>query len=200
MRDLNSHYRIFQSLALRPIWLLLPVVLSAAALSACDSGTPRHPAAEGAFPLPALAATPALGERRAEFGDRTLLINFWATWCTPCRDEMPDLQALSDSLDRDRFAVIGVSIDDDRNLVQEFLLDYGISFANYHDRDQSLASERLGILVLPVTYIVAPDGRILARISGARRWDRDSLMELLDAPESAGSARGVAALESGQRS
>ena len=199
MRDLNSHYRVFQSRALRAFWLAWPVVLSAVALSACDGGNPRPPAAEAAFPLPELASTPALGERRAEFGDRTLLINFWATWCGPCRDEMPDLQALSDSLDRDRFAVIGVSIDDDRNLVQEFLLDHGIRFANYHDRDQSLASGRLGILVLPVTYVVAPDGTILARVSGARRWDRDSLMELLDVPASAGSASSVSALARGER-
>ena len=116
----------------------------------------------------------------AEAADPLVIVEVWATWCAPCRDEMPDLQRLSETLDRDRFAVIGVSIDDDSNLVKEFLLDYDIRFANYHDRDQSLASGRLGIRVLPVTYLVASDGSILARVDGARSWNPASLGALLD--------------------
>ena len=194
MRYIDFRHRYCQARALWLAWLLSPLLLAG-----CDAGNSSRLAADEIFPLPSLAAMKSLDDQRADFGERTLLINFWATWCGPCRKEMPDLQKLSDSLDRDRFAVIGVSIDDDRNLAEEFLLDYRIRFTNFHDRDQVLASRLLDIRTLPVTYIVKSDGTILARIDGARSWTPASLREWLGAGDVSASAQAAGASESRER-
>ena len=132
------------------------------------------------FPLPAVSDIEHLGGRDIDLGDKTLVINFWATWCAPCRREMPDLQRLSDTLDRDSFEVIGISIDEDSNLAREFLLEYGIRFANYRDPEQRLASGLLGIRALPVTFIVAADGSILNRVTGELVWNEAKFEALLN--------------------
>ena len=169
----------FQTRALRPVRTLSMLVTVVLALQACGDGKQNISAAGGIFPLPALAAMTPLDERRAELDDKILLINFWATWCSPCREEMPDLQELSDAFGRENFAVIGVSIDEDGNLAREFLLQNGIRFANFQDREQALSAGQLGISVLPATYLVDPDGEILARVDGVRAWNRETLKELL---------------------
>jgi len=149
------------------------------ALQACADGKHDQAVTSEVFPLPALSAMTRLDERRAELDDKILLINIWATWCSPCREEMPGLQELSDTIDGDNFAVIGISIDEDGNLAREFLLQSGIRFANFLDREQALSSGRLAIRVLPATFIVDPDGQILARVDGVRSWNRDTLRQLL---------------------
>ena len=168
-----------QTRAVRPVWMLPALLATVLALQACTDGKRDDSAARELFPLPALAAMPRLGDHGADLDDKLLLINFWATWCHPCREEMPDLQGLSDSLGPENFAVIGVSIDQDSNLAREFLLQSGIRFANFHDPEQTLSSGRLGIRVLPATYIVDPDGAILARIDGGRSWNRETLRQIL---------------------
>ena len=136
-------------------------------LSSCSEQT-RDPAEQGSdFPLQSLESLPLLGATRPNLGNKILLINFWATWCAPCREEMPYLQRLSEELDPDRFAVIGVSVDDDANLVREFLLQYRIRFPNYLDADKNLASDQLGLGSYPQTFIVSPDGTITRRIDKA---------------------------------
>ena len=136
-------------------------------LSSCSEQT-RDPAGEGnVFPLQSIESLPLLGSTRPSLGNKTLLINFWATWCAPCREEMPYLQRLSERLDPDRFAVIGVSVDDDANLVREFLLQYRIRFPNYLDAGNNLASDRLGLGSYPQTFVVSPDGIIKRRIDQA---------------------------------
>ena len=136
-------------------------------LSGCSDQV-RDPAEAGnAFPLQSIESLPLLGETRPSLGNKTLLINFWATWCAPCREEMPGLQRLSERLDPDRFAVIGVSVDDDVNLVREFLLQYRIRFPNYLDAGKNLASDRLGLGSYPQTFVVSPEGIITRRIDKA---------------------------------
>ena len=124
------------------------------------------------FPLDALMQTTDLGTSRTALEGRTLVINFWATWCAPCREEMPMLQQLSDRLDPNRFAVIGVSVDDDANLVREFLLRHDIRFHSFQDRGMRLARETLGIVAYPQTFIVTPRGLISDRIDGAISSER----------------------------
>lgn len=113
---------------------------------------------------------------------RRLVVNFWATWCEPCRDEMPGLQRLSDSADD--ILVIGVSLDGDVNLAREFLLRHGIRFPNYSMPVDEGRRRGLAIPALPETWLVGTEGRVRARISGARDWssveERKHLRALLD--------------------
>ncbi|WP_207063259.1 TlpA disulfide reductase family protein [Motiliproteus sp. SC1-56] len=111
---------------------------------------------------------------------RVLIINLWATWCAPCREEMPALQALSEQLDPERYKVAGISVDRDLNLVKEFLLKYGIDFAEFRDPNMKMAKARLGVEVLPETLIIDSDGRLHRRVTGIRDWsDADFLESIL---------------------
>ena len=172
-------YKIFQTNGIHSISLVLLCGISVYGLTGCSDRDHARPTAGDSFPLPALAKIQRLGDQQSGLNDKTLLINFWATWCTPCRREMPDLQRLSESLDREKFAVLGISVDEDSNLVREFLLEYGIRFANYQDREQLIASQMLGIQAFPETFIVDPDGLILQRISGERTWNESTFKALL---------------------
>jgi len=99
------------------------------------------------------------------------VLNLWATWCAPCRHEMPSLDRLAGLLDDTRFRVVGLSVDDDDHLVREFLLERKIFFENYLDRQMRNANELIGIRVFPSTFFIGGDGRLLKVVEGWRYWD-----------------------------
>ena len=179
MGIINSRRKIFQANGIRSISVILLIGFALYGPPGCSDRGQAYPGAGESFPLPALAKIQRLGDQETGLNDKILLINFWATWCTPWRKEMPDLQKLSETLDREKFAVIGISVDEDSNLVREFLLEYGIRFANYRDGEQLLASQMLGIRAFPETFIVGPDGSILKRLSGERAWNESTFKALL---------------------
>ena len=162
---------------------LLPLTLPLAlllALTAC--GEPREPVGPQVgepFPdldLPALDGPPLnLGAYRG----RVLVLNVWATWCAPCREEMPSLQRLSERYP-ERLAVVGLTVDEDTHLAREFLLKYGIRFANASDPSGAVAEGLLGVVAYPDTFIVGPDGRLVEHVTGGREWDGEEMVSLLD--------------------
>jgi thiol-disulfide isomerase/thioredoxin len=99
------------------------------------------------------------------------VLNIWATWCAPCRHEMPSLDRLAGLLDEARFRVMGLSVDQDDHLVREFLIDRKIFFENYLDNHMSSAEDLVGIRVFPSTFFIGPDGRLLKVVEGWRYWD-----------------------------
>jgi peroxiredoxin len=111
---------------------------------------------------------------------KALVINFWATWCEPCRKEMASLERLHRQADPAKLAVLGVSVDTDRYLAQEFLLQQRLTFANYSDAEQKLARAALGIQAFPATFVVAPDGSLRARITGVRDWGSADMLRILE--------------------
>ncbi len=133
-------------------------------------------------PFPDLLLTDFSGRqsRLSEYRGKLLVVNLWATWCEPCRREMPNLQQLSDSLDGDRFAVIGIAGDDDVHVVREYLRDKQIKFAKYIDAGHQQASERLGVALYPYTFLVSPQGVLLDRVPGPREWHNEAVMDLLE--------------------
>ena len=164
---------------------ILCIGLLVQGLSGCSDTVKQSPVAGEIFPLSALDQITSISGDEIDIKGKILLINFWATWCAPCRSEMPELQKLSDSLDAGRFAVIGVSVDEDSNLIREFLLQYKIKFRNFQDDNFRLASEQLGIKTYPETFIVSPQGIITRRLSEVIRWDQNITRQLLEADDKA---------------
>ncbi len=158
--------------------VLLIVLLSLITLltSACDKTQYK---AGDVFPIETLQQLITTSNKPVDIKGKILIINFWATWCHPCREEMPSLQKLSDSLDKAQFQVIAISIDDDENLMQEFLIQNAITFNNYHDPKKILTQQQLNIQAYPETIIVAPDGIIIKRVSGEQSWNKQYLKTLL---------------------
>ena len=102
--------------------------------------------------------------------EKVRVINIWATWCPPCRAELPSLQSLSNKLDPEKFAVIGISVDEDADYVREFLKDTGVAYLNYLDSDRKIAGDQFGVDSYPQTLILRPDGVVVDRVIGARDW------------------------------
>lgn len=116
----------------------------------------------------------------AEHQGKLVLVHFWATWCAPCRKEMPSLERLSRKLDPERFVLLGVSVDEDANLVKEFKIKYGIKFAAYIDQDMRLARGQFGATAFPETFIIGRDGRLVRHMLGEHEWDTPAMMQVLD--------------------
>ncbi len=116
----------------------------------------------------------------ASLNDKLVVVHFWATWCAPCRKEMPSLERLSQKLDPNKFALIGISVDEDVNLVKEFKLKYGIQFANYIDIDMPLAKGHFGATAFPETFIISRDGKLLRHMIGEHEWDTPAMLKLLN--------------------
>ena len=119
----------------------------------------------------------------ALYAGKTLILNVWATWCAPCREELPALQRLSARLDPDQFVVAGLSIDTDADFVREFLRDVGVDYANYIDATHDVARPLFGIDSVPQTLVIGPDGTLRTRIEGLRDWDDPQLIASLGGPE-----------------
>ncbi len=100
---------------------------------------------------------------------KVVVLNFWATWCPPCVDEMPSLEALHREIADEGGTVLGVSVDEDARAYEDFLQRFQISFPNHRDPARRLAAE-YGTAMFPETYIIDKDGRIARKIIGAQDW------------------------------
>ena len=134
------------------------------------------------FPTFSLQGIDQADSDSAAFRGKVLVINVWATWCPPCRREMPSLERLHARLDPARARLIGLSVENDQHQVREWLRKSNISFPNYLDTGTPRARELLRITSFPQTFLVSPDGRVIARIEGARDWaDPKWAMQINDA-------------------
>lgn len=161
--------------------LYLLLLLASAALSGCGKETPV--AAPKIGDTIANATFVGIEDNRLELAtikDKLVIVHFWATWCAPCRKEMPSLERLSQKLDLNKFALLGISVDEDRNLVKEFKLKYGIQFAEYIDLDMALAKGRFGVTAFPETFIIGRDGKLLRHIMGEQEWDTPAMLKVLN--------------------
>jgi thiol-disulfide isomerase/thioredoxin len=123
---------------------------------------------------PAFSFTELDGTPRtlADFRGRVLLINFWATWCAPCIEEMPALDRLHAKLGGDAFAVIALSTDrQGRSLVEPFLGKLGLQELAIYLDSKSEAMRALGLRGLPTTILFDREGREIGRLEGAAAWD-----------------------------
>lgn len=152
--------------------LLRFVVTSATAafLSACRNGEYKSFAPGDRFPDITLPDLDGGAASLAAYPDAALVVNFWATWCEPCRHEMPSLERLSLLFHPKDLLVIGIAVDSDRNLPREFRLRYKLTFPMLSDSDQSLSSGSLRVPAFPITYLLKRDRTIARVIVGARDW------------------------------
>ncbi len=119
------------------------------------------------FTLSTLSATVA---RLSDFRGRHVLLNFWATWCPPCIEEMPALQALYERLGPDDFVVVAVSSDaEGEAVVGPFADRLGLTFPILLDRDAAV-SAAYGAKSLPASFLLDPQGRVVAAARGERDW------------------------------
>jgi len=98
-----------------------------------------------------------------------ILLNFWATWCPPCRQEMPSMVELSKEYAAKGLKVVAVSVDRDGKALNDFVKEYQLPFLVLHDVD-STVSKKYGVYRYPETFLIDRDGRVQAHLVGAIEW------------------------------
>jgi thiol-disulfide isomerase/thioredoxin len=114
----------------------------------------------------------------SEYRGKPLIINVWASWCGPCRDEMASLERLSRHKGGKQFTVIGISTDDYPNAAKAFLQKSKTSFSHFID-NQLFLENMLGANRLPLTLLIDEQGRVLGKYYGAKPWDSPEALEVI---------------------
>lgn len=136
------------------------------------------------YPPSTVAFTAENGEEMtlAAYGGQIVLVNFWATWCDPCRAEMPHLAALQDALGGDDFQVVTVATGrNPRPAMEAFFEDIGVDNLPLHADPRQALARNMGVLGLPASVILDRDGREIARLLGEADWSSDSARAILTA-------------------
>lgn len=116
----------------------------------------------------------------ADFGGKVTVVNFWATWCGPCIEEIPSLNRLRRRMHGKAFELVSVDYSEDGQRVAEFLQKVDVDFPVLLDADGTV-SAKWGVLVFPSTFVIGPDGRIVYGVNGALEWDSDEVVAMLQA-------------------
>jgi thiol-disulfide isomerase/thioredoxin len=158
----------------RAVWILTTTVLAvllsgvvqAAELKVWKGGPPP------ALALKDLEERPHL---LADYKGKVVLINFWATWCAPCRDEMPSIQRLKEKLAGRPFVVLAVNLDEPESRIRKFLSGMKVDFTVLLDPGRKVA-RAWDARILPASYIVGTDGRVRYSLVGEIEWDHEHIV------------------------
>ncbi|MDJ0860169.1 MAG: TlpA disulfide reductase family protein [Dinoroseobacter sp.] len=118
----------------------------------------------------------------ADYEGKYVVLNFWATWCAPCRKEMPSLDRLNQAFDPEDFAVVTLATG--RNSPQgiaKFFKDESIATLPMYRDDGMAIAKDMEVTGLPVTVILDPDGMEIARLTGEAEWDSTSAKAIVSA-------------------
>lgn len=133
-------------------------------------GTPDRTQAAEPEMAPSYSATTLAGEpvSLADLRDEVVLLNVWATWCTPCRQEVPELQALHEAHGDEGLRVVGVTVDSRsaEDQIHQFIDQFGMTYDVWWDPDQT-AVATFGAMGVPLTVLIDREGRVAWRHLGA---------------------------------
>ncbi|TCT20669.1 TlpA family protein disulfide reductase [Thiobaca trueperi] len=128
--------------------------------------------------------------RLADDRGRPVILNFWATWCPPCRAEMPSMQRAHDIL-AGEVAVIAINVGDDAASIADFLVETPVNFPLPMDLETQIAP-RYPMFGLPTTFIIDPEGRLVYSVIGEQEWDDPVLLDQVRALRSPSAVRSAA--------
>jgi thiol-disulfide isomerase/thioredoxin len=125
----------------------------------------------GLLAAPPLELTDTAGvkHRLSDYRGKAVLVNFWATWCEPCREELPSLERLRASLASKPFAVLAVQMGGSPRTARDIAKDLGLRFPVLLDGDSSV-TKAWDVSVLPTSFLIAPDGSVATKHVGEVDW------------------------------
>ena len=167
-------------LAIAPALIVIPIFVILAATGGCAPLTPvsGHPPAPD-FTLPDTDGNPV---RLSDLRGKVVLLNFWATWCPPCREEMPSMQALWLDLRDEDFIILAVNVGEEDDAVFAFANEFPtpLSFPILMDKKSAVLND-YPIIGLPTSFIIDKDGNMAFQTVGGREWDHPEVRETLRA-------------------
>lgn len=113
-----------------------------------------------------------------DFAGTITLLNFWATWCPPCRKEMPAIERLRESMKDYNFRIVAVSVGEKKETVRSFIDKEGYTFPVYLD-ERGAVGAALANQGIPTTYILDASGKVIAGIVGAYEFDNERMIKVL---------------------
>jgi len=116
----------------------------------------------------------------SDYKGKTVIINFWATWCPPCREEMPSMERAWNKIKNQNIEMFAINVGEDEDTIFTFLGDYPASFTILLDLSGTLI-EQWPVQGLPTTFVVSPEGKLVYRAIGGREWDDEKLLDQIRA-------------------
>ena len=110
------------------------------------------------------------------FNGKLLLLNFWATWCAPCVEEVPSLNQLARQLGPQGLVVLGVSVDKDPNAYKNFLQHFPVSFQTARDPDEKV-NLKYGTIQFPESYLIDRNGKVVEKFISAQNWASPEMIQ-----------------------
>ena len=134
----------------------------------------------GGGPTPALELNDlgGGGHSLADYRGKVVLLNFWATWCGPCRDEMPSMELLKKKLSGRPFVVLAVNVDEPESRVRNFLAQLPLDFPVLMDPGKRVTSA-WKVRILPASFLIARDGRVRYTVTGELDWANEHVVKLV---------------------
>lgn len=142
----------------------------------------EQPVVEAGDKAPPFTVTTESGRRvgPGEFDGKLLVVNFWATWCPPCVEEMPSLNAFARSLAPEGVVVLGVSIDRNERAYRNFLERNNLAFQVARDPEENISSS-YGTFKWPETYVIDRQGNVVQKHVGPRDWTSPQIVNSIRA-------------------
>jgi peroxiredoxin len=152
------------------------IVLVLLALSGCNRGT--RPARIGSAAPNFTVRDSARTITLSQFRGQVVVLNFWATWCPPCIEEMPSLVEMQQEMKSKGVTVLAVSVDADGSSYRRFLKDHNVNLLSVRDADQK-SNNLYGTFKFPETYIIDRNGIMRRKFIGAVDWTEPDVIEYL---------------------
>jgi cytochrome c biogenesis protein CcmG/thiol:disulfide interchange protein DsbE len=111
-----------------------------------------------------------------DFGGKLLIVNFWATWCPPCINEVPSLNELQTALGPKGLVVLGISEDEDAQAYTDFLAKFRVSYLTVRDPSKDTKS-KYGTIQIPESYLIDRNGRVVEKIVSETNWSSEQMIQ-----------------------
>jgi len=152
------------------------VILFAGSVYA-DGTQPLH-AVPGTPPAPHFSLKDINGKSYdlTDYRGQVVIVNFWTTWCPPCRFELPSMERAYQQFKQQGIEILAINVGEDADTIFTFTVDYPVTFPLLMDLDSQVINN-YPVIGLPTTYIIDTDGRLVYRAVGTREWDDAVLVE-----------------------